>query len=146
MGAGLSVGLGFSAGIEFDIDASELMRRYNLPDLATLLDWIDKFRKDPSAAFKELIDAAKKAAIDAGMEIVNQAVDKAKEVVVESMDKLKDAVVDMFPWLKGDSDDEARFDPPTEEKATATVTSPNGGGTAGGEEYDRRPKLNEWSK
>ena len=56
VGAGVSIGIGASAGMEFEVDASELIKKLGLKDLDELLKWVEEFQKDPKAKIGEIID------------------------------------------------------------------------------------------
>ena len=79
LGAGVSIGLGFSADVEFEVDASQLMEQWHLKDLAELIEWLDKFQKDPKGTLDELINNAKDEAVKQGLELVRQVIDDATQ-------------------------------------------------------------------
>ncbi len=74
LGAGVAFGVGASVGMAFDIDASELIERLDLTDMAELLIWVEQFIDDP----QQTIDALKNQATDQVMEYVK---DKAYDFV-----------------------------------------------------------------
>lgn len=58
LSGGVSVGLGFSGGVCFEVDAMELMKSLNLPDIETLLEWIEGFCKKPKKQTHRLLKMA----------------------------------------------------------------------------------------
>jgi hypothetical protein len=92
IGVGFSVGIGVSASMEFEVDASELVKKLGLANLAELLDWIKNFQKDPKAKLGELFD---------------EAVDRLiKDVVEPTLDKIPIipgliTVGDVARWWRG---------------------------------------------
>jgi|GEM_PF-2594367 len=108
LSGGVSIGIGGSVGVEFEIDASELMERLNLPDLSALLEWIEKFQEDPQKAFQELATDAAKRLAEAGVQFL---VDKLAEpvrnlvenVIIPSIENIPDVIsnkwTDFTNWI-----------------------------------------------
>jgi hypothetical protein len=92
LGAGLAVGLGASAGVQFDVDAEELMEQLGLQDLSELLVWIDEFQEDPESTVNELLGKATDELLDQGFAQIKDTVD----------DLLDDYVTPYLDWLPSD--------------------------------------------
>ena len=78
LGAGVAAVLGASAGIEVEMDASGLMEKLGIPNLAALVGWLDKFVEDPVGTVLEagmdlIIDEAAKIVEDVVIDIVEIA-------------------------------------------------------------------------
>jgi len=123
LGAGLSVGVGASVGVEFDVDASELMAKLGLADLASLVQWVDKFQKDPKATIDQIIDDTKKAAIEQGMEL-------AQEIIAEAAEPIIDGVRDFFHIVESSIDRIAETLPWDSEKTEQYASRSDAGQTS----------------
>lgn len=89
LGAGISVGVGASAGVEFDLDASEFMRRVGIKNLSELVAWLAKFSQDPGATLEELVAEAKQALVNEAPQRLTDAVHHlVKHWVLPHLDQL----------------------------------------------------------
>ena len=88
--------MGGSLGAEFEVDATELMARLNIPDLTALIDWLEKFQKNPEAAFRELAADAAKRLIDAGAKFL---ADKLAEPVLNLVNNVILPSIENIPNL-----------------------------------------------
>lgn len=63
VGAGVVIGIGAKFCLEWELDASELLKKLNLPDLDALIEWIEKFTSDPAGTIGDLLDRIGQAVI-----------------------------------------------------------------------------------
>lgn len=118
LGAGLAIGLGASVGIEFDVDASELMKRLNLDSLEQLVEWIEAFRKNPAKFVRQLVE-------DATTQIIDSFVDQMSLgwlVPGEVRQWAAQGIADLIVPGSGDADEEN--DTPDDSKADQDPNKP----------------------
>ena len=159
LSGGLAIGLGGSLGVEFDVDASELMSQLHIDDLGALLEWIDRFRDDPGSVLKEMIGDAAKRLVDAGIEYAKNTVTEVVKnlvdnIIMPTLDWIPDIVQpELPPTHGGEAVNAVTANLPSVQRSTdqmrslqpaaPSVTSDAGGCVRG---YDRVSDYVEWSK
>jgi len=126
LGAGVSVGIGGSVTVSFEVDASKLLDELGLTDLAELLVWLDDFVANPEERLADIADEALRWIVDEALAAAEEAVEDLADAVGDVIDDVMDTLSDisdgigdgLSDWLSGlvnEGTDDGDLPPPDPE-------------------------------